>query len=159
MSASPDMFLVEQPAPVVRQSVSFIVYGNAATQGIVGLTKAGRGILIDDNKRNKSWREDVRLTALTMRDGQPPMDGPLRARMVFTVRKPASAPKTRRTWPDKKPDVSKLCRSVEDAIVSAGLIVDDARIVGYSRLEKCFPGEDPEALDAPGVRITIERIV
>lgn len=76
--------------------------------------------------------------------------------MVFTLPKPLSAPKRRRTWPDKKPDLSKILRSTEDALTDSGIIRDDARIVSYSRLEKVYPGEDPEALEAPGVRITLE---
>jgi Holliday junction resolvase RusA-like endonuclease len=72
--------------------------------------------------------------------------------------KPTSAPKTRRTWPDKKPDVSKLARSTEDAISDAGLWVDDARVVEYGRLAKVFPGEDRDALQSPGVIVRIQRM-
>ena len=75
--------------------------------------------------------------------------------MVFTLPKPSSAPKRRRTWPMRKPDLSKLARSTEDALVDAGLLADDARIVEYQRLAKVYPGEDVEALDAPGVLIVI----
>jgi hypothetical protein len=78
--------------------------------------------------------------------------------MVFTVQKPKSAPKTRRTWPDKKPDLSKLVRSTEDAITDAGLWADDARVVEYARLAKVYPGEDPMALSSPGVWVAIEQI-
>ena len=87
-----------------------------------------------------------------------PLDGPLVVSMVFTMPKPASAPKRRTTWPDKKPDLSKLVRSTEDALTDAGLWVDDARVVEYSRLAKVFPGEDPQALASPGVRITVRRL-
>ena len=34
---------------------------------------------------------------------------------------------------------------------------DDARVVEYARLAKVFPGEDPQALNSPGVRISIKR--
>lgn len=54
---------------------------------------------------------------------------------------------------------SELARSTEDALTDAGLIVDDARIVEYSRPAKVFPGEDIDALEAPGVRITITRLI
>lgn len=84
-----------------------------------------------------------------------PFDGPLVVRMVFTLPKPKSAPKRRVTYADRKPDLSKLARSTEDALTDAGLIADDALIVEFSRLAKVFPGEDPESLESPGVRITI----
>jgi Holliday junction resolvase RusA-like endonuclease len=78
--------------------------------------------------------------------------------MVFTMPKPLSAPKTRRTWPMRTPDLSKLLRSTEDALTTAGIWRDDARVVEYGRAAKVFPGEDPEALEAPGVRIVLEVV-
>ncbi len=133
------------------------VYGSPAPQGskkFVGM-KNGRGIMVESSKKVKPWREDVKSAAELARNGAPPMDGPLLARMVFTLPKPKSAPKTRRTWPDRKPDLSKLLRSTEDALKDAGVIADDARIVEFSRLVKVFPGEDAESLESPGVRIEI----
>jgi Holliday junction resolvase RusA-like endonuclease len=139
--------------------VSLKVYGSPAPQGskkFVGIAKGtGRGILVESSKRVKPWREDVKAAAEAIRNGAAPLDGNLVLCMVFTLPKPKSAPKSRRTWPNRKPDVSKLARSTEDALVDAGLIADDARIVGYDRLWKAFPNEDPDALEAPGVRITI----
>jgi crossover junction endodeoxyribonuclease RusA len=146
---------------MISKAVTIIVYGSPAPQGskkFLGRTKTGRGIMGEVSKKVKPWRMDVKAAAELVRNGSPAMDGPLRARMVFTLPKPASAPKTRRSWPCTRPDVSKLCRSTEDALTDAGLIKDDARIIGYSRLEKVYPGEDPEALTVPGVRITIEQV-
>ena len=85
------------------------------------------------------------------------MDGALMARLVFTMPKPASAPKTRKTYPNKKPDGDKLERATFDALTKAGVWVDDARVIGGSWL-KVFPNEHPEALAMPGVRIEIEAI-
>jgi Holliday junction resolvase RusA-like endonuclease len=138
------------------------VYGSPAPQGskaFMGMFagKDGRqhAKLAESSKKVKPWRQDVKAAAREHAEGHPPLDGNLRVRMVFTLPKPASAPKRRRTWPNKKPDVSKLARSTEDALVDAGLIADDARIVEYTRLAKVFPGEDPEALASPGVRIEL----
>lgn len=139
--------------------ITLQIYGSPAPQGskrFVGLAKGtGRGILIESSKKLRPWRNDVKAEAERIRAGGAPLDGPLVIRMVFTLPKPASSPRRRRTWPSKKPDVSKLARSTEDALVDAGLIADDARIVEYERLAKVFPGEDVDALEAPGVRITI----
>lgn len=142
--------------------MKIIVYGSPAPQGskkYVGRAANGRGIMVESSKKVKPWRENVHTAAVIARNGAAPLDGPLVARMVFTLPKPASAPKRRRTWPDKKPDVSKLVRSTEDALTDAGVIADDARIVEYSRIAKVFPGEDPEALEVPGVRIAISQLV
>lgn len=138
-----------------------VVYGMPAPQGskkFVGHAANGRGIMVESSKKVKPWREDVKAAAEKVRNGATPMDGPLVARMVFTMPKPKSAPKRRVTFPCTKPDVSKLARSTEDALKDAGVYIDDARIVGYSRLWKVYPNEDPEALEAPGVRIEIAQL-
>ena len=155
----------------------------------VGQSRAGRGILVESSANVKPWREDVRAacerfieTCAIMRDvsagygpGQIrdvrvvpsgdtavlalPLDCPLRVRMVFTLPAPASLPKKRPSHPMRLPDLSKLVRSTEDAITSAGLWRDDARVVECTAV-KTYPahviGAHPEALPAPGCRITIE---
>lgn len=139
--------------PMIRLQV----YGTPAPQG--SKRHVGGGRMIESSKKVKPWRQDVKAAAEAWlhENGRPvPMDGPLVARMVFTLPKPKSAPKTRRTYADRKPDLSKLLRSTEDALTDAGLIADDARLVEFSRLAKVFPGEDPEALTSPGVVIEIE---
>lgn len=143
-------------------SFHFVVYGTPAPQGskkFVGIAKnTGRGIMVESSKKVKPWRSDVKEAALRARNGAPPIDGPVRVRMVFTMPKPKSAPKRRRIYPDRKPDLSKLARSTEDALVESGIISDDARIVAYTRLAKVFPNEDPDALDVSGVMIDINSI-
>lgn len=139
---------------------TIVVYGSPAPQGsksFKGMNRHGHAILAESSKKVKPWRQDVKAAAEAVRVG-PPLDCPLIASMVFTVPKPLGAPKRKRTWPATKPDLSKLARSTEDALVDAGLIRDDSRIVEYSRLAKVYPGEDPEALEAPGVVIVITPV-
>ena len=142
--------------------MKIIVYGNPAPQGskrFVGLAKkTGRGIMVESSTKVKPWRQDVKAAAIAARNGSAAIDGPVRVRMVFTLAKPASAPKRRRTYAMRKPDLSKLARSTEDALTDAGVLADDARIVEFERLAKVFPGEDPEALESPGVRIEISEV-
>lgn len=145
-------------------TVSFIAFGQPAPQGsksFKGKSKAGKAILVESSKKVRPWRMDVKAAAeeCFRRSGlAAPLDGPLRASMVFTLPKPLSAPKRRQTWPDRAPDLSKLIRSTEDAITDAGLWADDARVVGYSNSEKVYPGEGAEALHSPGVRVTIWQV-
>lgn len=141
--------------------ITFDVIGTPAPQGskkFVGLSKTGRGLMVESSKKVKPWRMDVKDAAERARAGiAATLDGPLIVSMIFTLMKPASAPKRRKTWADRKPDLSKLVRSTEDAISDAGLWADDARVVEYARLAKVFPGEDPDALSVPGVRVWIWR--
>lgn len=146
----------------MRRACTFSVHGTPAPQGSKRAFRLpnGRINLVESSKAVEPWREDVRNAALRKRDeGVERFDGPLRLRMIFTIAKPASAPRRRRSWPSKKPDLDKLMRSTLDALTQAGLIADDARIVDVSRLAKVYPGEDEEALaSGSGVSITIATI-
>lgn len=136
--------------------IKFSVYGLPGPQGskrFVGKSKSGRGIMVESSAKVKPWREAVKWAAI--QSGARGLDGPLWVSMVFTIKKPKSAPKRKRTWPATKPDLSKLARSTEDAISDSGVWADDARVVEYLRLAKVYPGEDRDALDRPGCLITI----
>lgn len=126
-------------------------------------------VLVEQSKRVKPWRALVTAateTAMTTAHvqqyggypmgGTQPLDGPLEAEIVFTVLKPASAPKRRRTWPTTRHsgDVDKLIRSTFDGIADGGGVVDDSRIIRVTAT-KTFPGEHPEALSEPGAIIRL----
>lgn len=136
--------------------IAITAYGRPAPQG--SKRHVGNGVMREMSKYVAPWREDVRHAALNVIAATPgwvPLDGPLLVEMVFTMRKPASAPKRRRTWPQSAPDLSKLLRSTEDALTSAGVWRDDSRVVEYKRAAKVFPGEDRDALSAPGAVIRV----
>jgi crossover junction endodeoxyribonuclease RusA len=149
----------EEGARMIR----IVVRGTPAPQGsksFKGMTNAGRAILTESSRKVKPWRQDVKAAAEAWRDlaGVAPIDGPIVVRMTFTLPKPKSAPKTRRTYPMRTPDLSKLARSTEDALTDAGIWTDDARVIGYSKLWKAYPGEDVDALDSPGAVIEIIEV-
>jgi Holliday junction resolvase RusA-like endonuclease len=138
-------------------SATITVIGLPAPQGskrFVGTSKSGRGILIESSAKVKPWREAVVFAA---REQAVRLTGAVSLSVYFTLPKPKSAPKTRRTWADKKPDLSKLVRSTEDALVDAGVIEDDARIV-ETHSAKVFPGEHEKALDVPGAVIYLRSV-
>lgn len=133
--------------------MKIVVYGMPAPQG--SKRHVGKGILVESSKKVKPWRQDVKAAALAARDGAPPIDGPVCLRVVFTLPKPKSAPKTKRTYPDRKPDIDKLLRSTLDALTEAGVFTDDARVVRVV-MTKTFPNEEVHSLDVPGAVIYIE---
>lgn len=152
------------------------VRGLPAPQG--SKRHVGRGIMIESSKHVKPWRQDVRAAAEAWVAARPslyPIDGPLSVDMVFSMPRPkghygtgrnshqikASAP----VFPQGMPDLSKLVRSTEDALTSAGLWRDDARVVEYGRLAKVYAGDtsdfgDPDALDVPGavIRVRVKEV-
>lgn len=144
----------------LTEGVSMVVYGIAGPQGskrYVGQTKEGRGLMVESSKKVKPWRKEVDRVGKEVMAGRASLDGPLSVTMIFTLPKPKSAPKTRRTYPMRTPDLSKLVRATEDALTTAGVWQDDARVVDCIS-GKRYPGEGSDALDRPGVVIRIESI-
>ena len=141
-------------------AIEITVAGSPAPQGSKSFKgiRGGKAIMVESSKHVKPWRDAVRADAVLARQATGPwaaLDEPVAVVMVFTVPKPASAPKRRRTRPMRMPDLSKLCRATEDALTDAGIWKDDARIVEYLRLAKVFPGEDRDALPFPGAVIRV----
>ena len=121
-----------------QKAWSFHVIGDPAPQG----SKSAKGwhgghiVLVESSKRVAPWRDSVVAAAL---GAGPCLDGPLAIGMIFALRRPASARK-RDVVPFRTPDLSKLARSTEDAVTTAGLWADDARVAVYSPLAKAFAG-------------------
>nr|WP_307936983.1 RusA family crossover junction endodeoxyribonuclease [Salinispora arenicola] len=139
-------------------ALTIIAFGRPAPQG--SKRHVGKGVMIESSKAVKPWRDDVKAAAEHVIRGHPhwrPLDEPLAVSMVFTLPKPASAPKRRRTWPMRLPDLSKLIRSTEDALTDAGIWRDDARVVECAA-RKVYPGEDQSALTSPGVVIRVRPL-
>jgi Holliday junction resolvase RusA-like endonuclease len=138
--------------------MTITVYGIPGPQGskrFIGQSKSGRGILIESSAKVRPWREAVKYAAITQMDKG--VTGPVMVHLIFTLPRPKSAPKKKRTWPDRRPDLDKLCRSTLDALVSVGAIDDDSRVV-YLHAEKTYPGDMQGSLHVPGCTITIEAM-
>jgi len=125
---------VTERDPSAPRGVTIYVVGTPAPQGskrFVGHAKSGRGVLVESSKRVKPWRNDVVEAALA----QVPREmrglaGPLTMTVVFHLRAPVSASKKKLSLgPCRKPDLSKLVRSTEDALSDAGIWGDDAQVV------------------------------
>jgi Holliday junction resolvase RusA-like endonuclease len=162
-------------------NVSFTVRGVPVPQGskrALVHRSTGRAVVIEQGgQRHKDWRQDVKaaareamgpvVTQITMANTMGRfsgmLTGPVGVSICFTVPKPKSAPKTRRTWPDKRPDLDKLVRAVLDAITGE-VIADDAQVVQLLA-SKVYPGEDTPGdvvkglgLDWPGAAIHVYQI-
>jgi crossover junction endodeoxyribonuclease RusA len=137
-------------------ALQFRVVGLPVTQGSKrAVLRGARAGLIDANDAKlRPWREAVRAVATDAWGNRPPVAGPVRVVVLFALHKPASAPKTRRTWPmgARSGDVDKLARAVLDAMTDAGIWRDDAQVV---RLE--VVKDYPEHLDqmSPGAIVRL----
>lgn len=122
------------------QEVKFVAYCKAEPQGSMrGFVMPGkngakaRAILTSTTKNLKPYRQQLTLAAMEALKAAG-MTEPLAEKHVgvklvvdFFFQKPASVSK-KRLYPAVKPDLSKLIRSTEDAMIGI-LYVDDAQIV------------------------------
>lgn len=92
----------------------------------------GRARLVDAGKNNKAWRSTVAQSACDA--CSEPLKGPLRMTLIFNVTRPkghygkrglrSSSP----SHPTTRPDLTKLVRAVEDAMLGIAY-ADDSQIV------------------------------
>lgn len=163
------LITVPASAGAVAPDLEVVAFGRPAPQGskkyaghrTSKVTGRSTAVLLEQSKRVKPWRQQVAdAVQRVMGPDWVALDGPLRVEVVFTVSKPASAPKGRRTWPCTRDsgDLDKLLRSTFDALAGdAGALADDSRVVEVSA-SKVFPGEADGALASPGAVIRVWRV-
>ena len=165
----------EDPAEERRLEVPLFevtVYGAPAPQGSKSAKRnrhSGRIQLVETSKYVKPWRDDVVGSCLRARGrGWRPLTVPLAAEMIFTLTRPKTHFGTGRNagmvrpsaplLPAGVPDLSKLARSTEDALTTAGIYRDDALVVEYRRLVKRYHtdhGRVPDVMEVSGCVIRL----
>lgn len=139
----------------MKPDLEFTVIGVPGPQG--SKRHVGGGRMIESSKKVKPWRDSVAWAVREAMDGKPPLDGPLRASMVFIFPRPKSRRKTDKH--DRQPDLSKLIRSTEDAITMGGGWSDDARVVEYAEpIGKRYADEMPDGSITSGAAVQVWRI-
>lgn len=136
------VFVPGRPAPQGSKHARPIYRGRGADRVFTGKVAQ-----VESSKSGvQAWREDVRAACVAAWAGRPPLDGPLILEVEFIRKRPASAPKRSTPPATTMPDLSKLIRSTEDAITSAGVWVDDARVVVITASKRIAEiGETPGA--------------
>lgn len=144
-------------------AVAVTVHGRPAPKGskdAVGYRRGKNGQMVTVMKESsphlEAWMQAVELIvrqALARRRARKAC-GPVYVHCVFTMPKPKSAPKRRRTYPATFPDIDKLERATYDAITKALAWDDDGRVIENHSV-KAYPREHPDALDRMGAVIRI----
>lgn len=143
-----DVFVAGRPAPQGSKHARPIFKGRGAAKVFTG-----KVVNVESSKSGvDAWRGDVRTACLTAWAGQAPLDGPLVLEVEFIRKRPAGAPKSYTPDANTQPDLSKLVRSTEDAITSAGVWADDGRVVRTVSSKRCA-----EIGEVPGAHIRIGR--
>lgn len=132
----------------VTDRIVFHVRGLPIAQGSTrSWVKNGRPVITSTSKGLGAWRRLVADVAQAHAP-QEPWEGPVAITLDFGLPKPKSAPKRRRLWPAKRPDLDKLTRSVLDALTYV-IFSDDCQVVEFHVRKEYGP---------PGVIIEVCRI-
>jgi crossover junction endodeoxyribonuclease RusA len=140
--------------------LNITVHGIPAPQG--SKKHVGNGVMVEMSKRLPSWREAVKTAAVEAKGDREPMTGPVELYVNFHFPRPKSHYGTGRNaatlkqsaplFVAKAPDLSKLIRSIEDALTEAGVWRDDALVV-MVRAEKYYNGHG-----FAGANITVREV-
>src|SRR6266702_4361868 len=100
-----------------------VVRGTPIGQGSIRSLGKGRPSVHANAATLLPWRTDMQLAIETaMCNGDPaivwPVTGPVEVTLAFTMRKPTTAPKRKRTWPVVRPDLDHLVRAALDALTN-----------------------------------------
>lgn len=131
------------PRPLI-----FSVHGTPATKG--SLRHVGHGRLIEGNKNSSEWRTSVALAARSAMHSRmwTTVDGPAHVLITLWIARPQSVnyplPHTRSSG-----DVDKHARNILDALVDAGVLSDDSRVVSLL-VRKVFVTDGK-----PGARVAV----
>ena len=130
------------------QALAFEVRGVPAPQGSTrGFVVGGKVRITTANRGLAVWRRLVSDVA-QQHAPNPLWEGPLAVTLLFHLPEPQRLPRRRRAWPDRRPDLDKLCRACLDSLTGIAWR-DDAQVV---RLEAS------KDYGAPGVMIWVEPI-
>lgn len=147
---------MRQPETRSVTSISFTVDGAPVPQGSMRARLSSSGQLyVHDSQAHKlrAWRREIR-DAARAHAATPLLQAKVKLRLMFRVPCPRTRPELAGAWCGTKPDTSKLARAVEDALVDAHLIVDDAQVVVLTAGKRY--ANPPHTF--PGVDITVEPI-
>ena len=130
------------------KALAFEVRGVPAPQGSTrGFLVGGKIRITTANRGLAVWRRLVSDVA-QQHAPNPLWEGPLAVTLLFRLPEPKRLPRRCRSWPDRRPDLDKLCRACLDSLT--GIVWrDDAQVV---RLDAS------KDYGAPGVMIWVEPI-
>lgn len=133
--------------------ITFRALGLPAAQGSKRAYVVGnRAVVVENNKHTqRSWRTAVAETAHQHRP-ETPLDGPLLVRIELRMPRPKA--RRRALWADRKPDIDKLTRNVLDALVEAGMIIDDSRVCELQVIKYYADPYDPWT----GAQISVSKL-
>jgi Holliday junction resolvase RusA-like endonuclease len=130
----------------VQLELTIDVIGTPAPQGSKSYKgmRNGKPILAESSEKVKPWRVlvDKAARARIALTGWQTLAGPVAGEAWFYLQPPQKMPPERIVngiaYPACYPDVTKLIRSTEDALKTAGVVLDDGQFVDWT-IHKRYP--------------------
>jgi len=121
--------------------------------------KTGHVAIFENNPiGNRNWRAAVALAASEAMAGREIFSGALSLKIMFHLPRPKAhyntkgiLKKTAPCWHTSKPDITKLCRSTEDALT--GVIWKDDALIASSNSYKIY------AANQAGAQIRVSQLI
>jgi Holliday junction resolvase RusA-like endonuclease len=148
------------------RTISFEVRGKPQQKGskraFAIRRKSGKmgAVVVDDNKRSAPWQTLVQAAGIAVMGKDPPLSGPLAARIVFSFSRPKGHYRTgknahllKRTAPGEhaqEPDIDKLLRTLFDGL--SGIVIQDDRQICHVTAVRQW------SLAFDGVNVTVEQL-
>jgi len=113
-----------------RRKVAFEVINTPVPQGSMrAFVINGKPVITYSSKKLSDWR--LLVASMAKNHVSAAIEGPVAITLRFRLVKPKSAPKKKRIFADKRPDLDKLIRAVLDAITGV-VIRDDSQVVAIT---------------------------
>lgn len=130
------------------RTLHIVAHGTPASQG--SKTSYGPRQLVESDKTLPAWRSAVKTAAiLAAGPDWKPIDTPVKVTGEIRIRKPKST--IFKDHPAGPKDLDKMTRAIGDALESAGIVTNDARICHWD-IRKVW------ATNMPGADLTITEI-
>lgn len=124
----------------------FRVYGRPQQRGSKRAMplKNGKTIMVDDNKKSRSWMDTVAAEAAAAWNGRDLLQGPVAISVAFEFKRPKSHMRSngeiKPAAPElftSSPDLDKLLRALGDAMTGV-VYADDRQVALYRECEKRY---------------------
>jgi len=133
--------------------IRFTVLGDPVPQGSMYSPKGTTKMLHSKRGRGRTvaqWRKAAKWAAREAMGRRKLIDGPVSVRVTFYLTRPVSRPDA--LYPDRKPDLDKLCRALGDALEGV-VITQDSRIIHWYA-SKLYADEHPQGITCSVIEVT-----
>lgn len=133
------------------------ILGEPVGQGRPRAVRVGPMVRIHPAKKSAEWEALAAQQMAAAWGARAPHAGPVELHVLVLCARPKTTPKRAgvgRAWHVAKPDLSNVVKSVEDALVKAGVLRDDALVAALQARSYVAAADE-----SPRVRLQLRELV